>query len=152
MREALKVSRQGYHAWRRRPPSAHDLRDAELTTKISEIYAASRGAYGAPEVLAELKKAGERTSRKRAARIMREEGLPGTTRGCARGRGAGRGRPRRRRAPHRTWSAAISARTRRTGPGSPTSPASARTRGGSTPPWSWTCGRPGSSDGRCPRA
>ena len=77
------MSRQGYRAWRRRPPSAHDLRDAEPTTKISEIYSASRGIYGAPEVLAELKKAGESTSRERVARIMRENGWVGTTRGCA---------------------------------------------------------------------
>ena len=30
MCSALKVTRQGYYAWRRRPPSAHDPRDAEL--------------------------------------------------------------------------------------------------------------------------
>ena len=81
---ALKVSRQGYRARRRRPPSAHDLRDAELTEGISEIDAASRGIYGAPKVFAELRRAGERTSRKRVARIMRENGWTGTTRGCAR--------------------------------------------------------------------
>lgn len=81
---ALKVSRQGYCAWKKRPPSAHDRRDAELTGKISEIYAASRGIYGAPKVFAELKRAGERTSRKRVARIMRDNGWAGTTRGCAR--------------------------------------------------------------------
>ncbi len=83
MRRALHVTRQGYYAWRKRRPSAHDERDAELAGKISEIYAASRGIYGAPKVLAELKKAGEPASRKRAARIMRENGRAGTTRGCA---------------------------------------------------------------------
>lgn len=81
---ALKVTRQGYYAWRKRPPSAHDLRDAELAAKISEIYGASRGSYGAPKVFAELKRAGERTSRKRVARLMRDNGMVGTTRGCAR--------------------------------------------------------------------
>ena len=81
---ALKVTRQGYYAWRKRPPSAHDLRDAELAAKISEIYGASRGNYGAPKVFAELKRAGERTSRKRVARLMRDNGMVGTTRGCAR--------------------------------------------------------------------
>ena len=81
---ALKVTRQGYYAWRKRPPSAHDLRDAELAAKISEIYGASRGNYGAPKVFAELKRAGERTSRKRVARLMRDSGMVGTTRGCAR--------------------------------------------------------------------
>lgn len=81
---ALKVARQGHCAWRKRPPSAHGLRDAELAAKISEIYGASRGNYGAPRVLAELKRAGERTSRKRVARLMRDNGMVGTTRGCAR--------------------------------------------------------------------
>ena len=83
MCRALHVTRQGYYAWRKRRPSAHDERDAELAGKISEIYAASRGIYGAPKVLAELKKAGESTSRKSVARIMRENGWVGTTRGCA---------------------------------------------------------------------
>ena len=83
MCRALHVTRQGYYAWRKRRPSAHDERDAELAGKISEIYAASRGIYGAPKVLAELKRAGESTSRKRVARIMRENGWVGTTRGCA---------------------------------------------------------------------
>lgn len=80
---ALHVTRQGYHAWRKRPPSAHDLRDAELAAAISEIYTASRGIYGVPKVFQELKKAGVRTSRKRVARIMRDNGWAGTTRGCA---------------------------------------------------------------------
>lgn len=80
---ALGVTRQGYYAWRSRGPSAHGLRDAELAEKISEVHAASRGHYGAPKVLAELRRAGVQTSRKRVARIMREMGLSGTTRGCA---------------------------------------------------------------------
>ncbi|MBM6869008.1 IS3 family transposase, partial [Collinsella tanakaei] len=50
---------------------------------ISEVRAASRGIYGAPKVFQELKKAGVRTSRKRVARIMRDNGWAGTTRGCA---------------------------------------------------------------------
>lgn len=81
---ALHVTRQGCHAWRKRPPSAHDLRDAEPAAAISEIYAAGRGIYGAPKVFAELRRSGERTSRKRVARIMRDNGWAGTTRGGAR--------------------------------------------------------------------
>lgn len=84
MRSALKVTRQGCYAWRRRPPGARGRRDAELSAKISEIYAASRGVYGAPKVFAELRRAGVRTPRKRVARLMRENGWTGTTRGCAR--------------------------------------------------------------------
>lgn len=81
---ALHVTRQGYHAWRKRPPSAHDLRDAELAAAISEIYTASRGTYGAPKVFAELRRYGVRTSRKRVARTMRDNGWAGATRGGAR--------------------------------------------------------------------
>lgn len=81
---ALHVTRQGCRAWRKRPPSAHDPRDAEPAAAISEIYAASRGTYGAPKVFAELGCSGERTSRKRVARIMRDNGWAGTTRGGAR--------------------------------------------------------------------
>lgn len=84
MRSALGVTRQGCHAWRKRPPSARDRRDGELAAMVSEVRAASRGIYGAPKVFQELRKAGVRTSRKRAARIMRESGRAGTTRGCAR--------------------------------------------------------------------
>ena len=80
---ALGVTRQGYYAWRRRPPSAHDLRDAELAGEISEVCEASRRIYGAPKVFAELRRRGERTSRKRVARVMRENGWAGATRGCA---------------------------------------------------------------------
>ena len=81
---ALHVTRQGYCAWRKRRPSAHGERDAGLAGKISEICAAGRGVHGAPKVLAELKRAGGSTSRKRVARIMRESGWAGTTRGGAR--------------------------------------------------------------------
>ena len=55
---ALHVTRQGHRAWRKRPPSAHDLRDAELAAAISEIYTASRGTYGAPKVFAGLRRYG----------------------------------------------------------------------------------------------
>ena len=75
---------QGYYAWRRRGPSAHDLGDAELARLISEVYESGRGIYGAPKVHMEPRRRGFRTSRKRVARIMRDNGWSGTTRGCAR--------------------------------------------------------------------
>ena len=83
MCRAPHVARQGHCAWRKGRPSAHDEGDAGLAGKISEIYAAGRGIYGAPRVLAGLKKAGESTSRRRVARIVRENGWAGTARGCA---------------------------------------------------------------------
>lgn len=80
---ALEVTRQGHYAWRSRGPSAHDLRDAELAEAIRAACGRGRGHFGAPKVLEELRRAGVRTSRKRVARIIRENGLVGTTRGCA---------------------------------------------------------------------
>ena len=60
---ALGVTGQGHYAWRRRGPSARDLRDAELARPIPEVYESSRGSYGAPRVHMELRRRGFRTSR-----------------------------------------------------------------------------------------
>lgn len=69
---ALGVTRQGYYAWRRRPPSARDERDLEPARLISEVCEASRRIYGAPKVHIELLRRGVRTSRRRVARLMRD--------------------------------------------------------------------------------
>ena len=83
MCRALGVSRQGYYQWASRPESAHDARDRELEELIGEEYEASRGIYGSPKVHEMLRCRGGRTSRKRVARIMRENGMRGVTRTCA---------------------------------------------------------------------
>ena len=54
MCSALGVTRQGYYAWRRRPPNARDERDLELARPISEACEARRRIYGAPKVHMEL--------------------------------------------------------------------------------------------------
>ncbi len=74
MCSALKVTRQGYYAWKRRPPSAHAMHDKELSGLISQVRSEVRDIYGAPKVFLRLKRMGVRTSRKRVARIMRENG------------------------------------------------------------------------------
>ena len=84
MRSALGAAGRGHCAWRRRGPSARDLGDAELARLISGVCEPGRGIYGAPKVHMELRRRGFRTSRRRAARIMRDNGRSGTTRGCAR--------------------------------------------------------------------
>lgn len=83
MCSALGVTRQGYYAWRRRPPSARE-RDLELTRPIPGARGSGGGIYGAPRVHMEPRRRGFRTSRRRVARIMRDNGRPGTARGCAR--------------------------------------------------------------------
>jgi putative transposase len=78
MCRVLGVSTSGYYSWRGRPLSARQRADQELTTKITAIYRASRGTYGAPRVHAEL--ADDHRvfcGRKRVARLMRAAGLVG---------------------------------------------------------------------------
>lgn len=84
MCSAPGVTGRGHCAWRRGEPSARDPGDAGLARPISEVYESSRGIYGAPKAHMELRRRGFRTSRKRVARIMRDDGWSGTARGCAR--------------------------------------------------------------------
>ena len=76
----LGVSPSGYYAWRRRAPSARAQVNDRLLARIREIHQASRGAYGAPNIHAELQETGWRVNRKRVARLMRLHGIVGVTR------------------------------------------------------------------------
>ena len=80
MARVLGVSEAGFHAWRRRPVSAHAVADAALLKRIRTIHAGSRQTYGAPRVHAELRAGGEKHGRKRIARLMRAAGLIGASR------------------------------------------------------------------------
>jgi putative transposase len=71
----LKVSRSGYYEWLGRPLSARDLDNAYLANTVVDIHTASRGSYGAPRMLAELRLGrGMRVSRKRVAGLLRLAG------------------------------------------------------------------------------
>ena len=80
MARVLDVSTSGYYAWRQRRPSARAQADAELTARVQEIHAGSRGTYGAPRIHAELAEAGVAVGRKRVARVMREARIAGVSR------------------------------------------------------------------------
>ena len=71
----LGVSPAGYYAWRDRPPSEHARTDQRLRVQIREAHERSRRTYGSPRVHAELADLDVRVSRKRVARLMREEQL-----------------------------------------------------------------------------
>jgi putative transposase len=78
MCRVLKISRSGYYAWLQRPMSARARQDLWLTGKIEAIHRRSRGAYGSPNIHAELADDhGIRVGRKRVARLMRAAGLRG---------------------------------------------------------------------------
>lgn len=71
----LGVSPAGYYAWSAREPAARRRQDELLVTHIRAAHQASRGTYGSPRVHAELRALGLKTSRKRIARLMREQGI-----------------------------------------------------------------------------
>jgi putative transposase len=78
MCRVLGVSRSGYHAWARRPPSARAREDERLTARIREIHRANRRVYGSPRIHAELRMAdGVHVGRKRVERLMRAAGITG---------------------------------------------------------------------------
>ena len=78
MCERLGVTRQGFYAWRKRPPSRRRITDAAYTAVIKKIHADSRGNYGAPRICAELADDYNiRCGRKRVARLMRQAGIAG---------------------------------------------------------------------------
>ncbi len=79
MARVLGVSESGFHAWRRRPPSRHHQRDAELLVALRTAHARSDGTYGAPRLLADLRDAGYRVGQKRIARLLRQDGLRGVS-------------------------------------------------------------------------
>ena len=76
----LGVTRAGYYAWRRRPPSARRRRDVELERLLRAAFSDSLETYGAPRLHAELRARGVRVSKKRVARLMHEAGLQGVSR------------------------------------------------------------------------
>jgi transposase InsO family protein len=71
--DVLAVSRSGYYAWARRPPSARAGRRAELAGHVRAAHADSRGTYGSPRVAAELRARGVKACENTVARVMREQ-------------------------------------------------------------------------------
>lgn len=80
MCRALGVSKAGFYAWKRRPPSAHDIEDERLKVLVHEAHAQGKRYYGSPRVHRALTKKNVRVSRKRVVRLMQEEGLVGRAR------------------------------------------------------------------------
>lgn len=70
--QALSVSRSGYYAWLKRPPSARDRRRQELAGQIQAVHEANRGVYGSPRVCKALQEQGVAVCENTVARIMRE--------------------------------------------------------------------------------
>jgi transposase InsO family protein len=82
----LDVARSGFYDFERRQAKPPPDADATLRRDLRACHTASRGAYGRPRLVCDLRALGHPVGPKRVARVMREEGL--------RGRSKGRARPR----------------------------------------------------------
>lgn len=75
--ELLGVSRSGYYRWQAAKPTKRQRGDAALAAQIARLHRESRGNYGSPRLVADLREAGLPTSRRRCARLMRTLGVRG---------------------------------------------------------------------------
>jgi len=78
--ETLRVSTSGYYDWLGRRPSKRALANATLLQSIRQAHLASDETYGMPRIRAELADMGITASRKRIARLMRNNHLHGVSR------------------------------------------------------------------------
>ncbi|MFY0255723.1 IS3 family transposase [Chitinophaga sp. 30R24] len=81
MCKLFKVSRSGYYAWCTRKPSKLSMDRQMLCKGVEDIYHKSKGRYGSPKIVAELRSMGLHASRPRVAKIMKDKGLRSIIRG-----------------------------------------------------------------------
>lgn len=84
--DLLNVSPSGYYRCRRQQPTPRQREDAAITAQITAAHQASRGTYGVPRIVEDLRAEGTRTSKRRGARLRRAEGLRGKKKHCRRPR------------------------------------------------------------------
>jgi transposase InsO family protein len=82
--EVLGVSRSGFYAWKKRPPSKRSKQDAQLAAEVAAAHEKSGKRYGSPRVHRRLRKNDRRVGKKRIERLMRENGLVGRQKRCFR--------------------------------------------------------------------
>ena len=75
MAHLLEVSRCGYYEFLNREISKRNVENQELIEELKKVHKDSRETYGSPRVHAKLKKQGISCSRKRVAKLMRQEKL-----------------------------------------------------------------------------
>lgn len=80
MCHTFNLSKSGYYDWLKRPISKTAAANTVLVTQIKAAHTASDATYGMPRIRAELADLGITASRKRIARLMRENKLAGVSR------------------------------------------------------------------------
>ena len=80
MCETLHVSKSGYYDWVDRVPCAREKANEALTLQIHSAFTASDETYGMLRLRAQLRDEGIKASRKRVARLMRQNHWRGVSR------------------------------------------------------------------------
>ena len=75
--ELLGEPRSSYYKARQHGPSAREREDAHLAPKIAAAHRRSRGTYGTPRIVEDLREEGVRIGRRRCGRLMKAQGLRG---------------------------------------------------------------------------
>jgi putative transposase len=73
----LGIKRSSFYAWRKRKPSLREKDNQALIEHIRWVHKKYRKIYGSPRVYVQLKKQGISCSKKRVAKLMRQDGLKG---------------------------------------------------------------------------
>ncbi len=71
----MQVTRSGYYAWRKRQPSERHKHNETLRGQIRTFFERSKGTYGSPRILRDLREAGVCCGKHRVARLMGQAGL-----------------------------------------------------------------------------
>lgn len=75
MCRVLRASRSGYNEWRKGGVTQRQVRQQELLEKVKKIHEDSRGNYGSPRVLRELRKDGVVVNHKTVEELMKKNGI-----------------------------------------------------------------------------
>jgi len=75
MCRVLRASRSGYNEWRKGGVPQRQVRQQVLLDRIKKIYEDSRGNYGSPRVLRELRKDGVVVNHKTVEELMKKNGI-----------------------------------------------------------------------------
>jgi transposase InsO family protein len=79
MCRVLRASRPGYYTWRKGGVTQRQVRQRELLKLIKEIHKESRGTYGSPRMLRELRKRGIVFNHKTVEELMKKNGIHAKT-------------------------------------------------------------------------
>ncbi len=75
MCRVLSASRSGYYQWRKGRVNQRQLRQEQVLEEIKKIHLESRGNYGSPRILRELRNKGIVVNHKTVEELMKKNGI-----------------------------------------------------------------------------